>query len=196
MVPKLKQMVVSHHGDFNYLDGYASVTFSAAAPTGTSIAGQTVLSAGNYVALDLGSNTAPAPFTVTPSTNPTALPTPAATVASIEFNFTGPTTWHDGTLMRFENDGFLFHMIVGAQLKSKADYAKVRALLIANRTNAVNKYLTAVQPTFDAGLSPGSMQQEVLNEPAGWYLITCFMDTQDGRSHTQLGMEKLIHIVK
>ena len=40
------------------------------------------------------------------------------------------------------------------------------------------------------------MQQEVINEPPGYYVIACFMITQDGREHTQLGMEKLIHIVK
>jgi len=28
------------------------------------------------------------------------------------------------------------------------------------------------------------------------HLRACFMDTQDGRSHTQLGMERLIHIAK
>jgi hypothetical protein len=30
----------------------------------------------------------------------------------------------------------------------------------------------------------------------GFYVEACFMDTQDGREHVQLGMERLIRIVK
>ena len=31
--------------------------------------------------------------------------------------------------------------------------------------------------------------------PSGYYVEACFMDTQDGREHTQLGMERLVQIV-
>ena len=40
------------------------------------------------------------------------------------------------------------------------------------------------------------MQQAVLNAKPGYYVEACFMDTQDGREHTQLGMERLIRVVK
>jgi hypothetical protein len=40
------------------------------------------------------------------------------------------------------------------------------------------------------------MQQTVLKAKPGWYVEACFMDTQDGREHVQLGMERLVHIVK
>jgi hypothetical protein len=40
------------------------------------------------------------------------------------------------------------------------------------------------------------MQQEVITAKPGVYVIACFMDTQDGREHTQLGMERMIKVVK
>ena len=43
--------------------------------------------------------------------------------------------------------------------------------------------------------SPGAMQQQVLNAPPGYYVEACFMDTQDGREHTQLGMVRVVQIV-
>ena len=45
-------------------------------------------------------------------------------------------------------------------------------------------------------LSPGAVQQAVLNAKPGYYVEACFMDTQDHREHTQLGMLRLIRIVK
>lgn len=195
VVPKLKAEIQAHNGDFNYLDGYGSMVYDAAANKGTS-SEQTVLKPGNYLAIDLnGKHSTPAAFTVTAAASPATLPAPGATIASIEFNFTGATTLHDGELVRFENDGFLFHMIQGLGVKSAAAGRKVMALLLAGKDNAAGK-LAISEPTFDGGLSSGAMQQEVINEPPGYYVIACFMMTQDGREHTQLGMEKLIHIVK
>jgi hypothetical protein len=171
------------------------MVFDAGATPGTSSA-QTVLTPGTYLAIDLNSSHGgAAPFVVTASAAPATLPTPGATIASIEFNFTGPTTLHDGELVRLENDGFLFHMIQGLGVKSLADAKKVEALLLAGKDNAAEK-LAISGPVFDGGLSRGGMQQEVINESPGYYVIACFMDTQDGREHTQLGMEKTIRIVK
>jgi hypothetical protein len=45
-------------------------------------------------------------------------------------------------------------------------------------------------------VSHGGMQQSVLNAPAGYYVEACFMNTQDGREHTQVGMERLVRVVK
>jgi hypothetical protein len=36
----------------------------------------------------------------------------------------------------------------------------------------------------------------VISQTPGYWVIACFMDTQDGREHTSLGMEKVIHILK
>jgi hypothetical protein len=38
-------------------------------------------------------------------------------------------------------------------------------------------------------------QQVISNQPGSWVLV-CFMNTQDGREHTQLGMERIIRIVR
>ena len=50
--------------------------------------------------------------------------------------------------------------------------------------------------TFFNLLTHGSYQQEVISARPGYWVLACFMDTQDGREHTQLGMERVIRIVK
>ncbi len=35
-----------------------------------------------------------------------------------------------------------------------------------------------------------------MHNPPGWYVIACFMDTQDGREHSQLGMDRVIQVVR
>ena len=80
--------VQSAHGDVNALTPYGSLFAdnSAGVPT------QTVLTPGNYVALNITGNGNPglAPFTVTQSSSPAALPNAAATETAIEFAFRGP----------------------------------------------------------------------------------------------------------
>ena len=50
--------------------------------------------------------------------------------------------------------------------------------------------------TFAGPLSHGSFQQLVIRNHPGYYVVACFMQTQDGRDHVLLGMERVIHIVK
>ena len=189
--------VTSHQGDFNYLDPYGALVFGSTVNGGASSSAQVALVAGHYVALDLTGTGKPVfkLFTVTQAASPAALPAPQATVASIEFAFRGPSTLRDGELVRFENQGFLVHMIVAAGVKNGGDAKKLSALLTAGKTNAAMKLATSF-PTFDGGLSSGQMQQEVITEPPGIYVLACFMNTQDGREHTQLGMVRTIRIVK
>ena len=49
---------------------------------------------------------------------------------------------------------------------------------------------------FAGPLSSGSMQQEVITEPPGLYVILCAMNAEDGRDHFQLGMFRTIRIIK
>jgi hypothetical protein len=87
--------VQSHHGDPNALTPFGSLFVSADAP-GTV---QTVLTPGNYVALNVTGNGPAAnvaQFTVTQSSSPAALPAATATETSIEFSFKGPKVLHDG----------------------------------------------------------------------------------------------------
>ena len=196
-VATVKAAVKGHGGDFNYLDPYGALVFSTTVNKGASSSYQTSLEPGTYVALDLtGNGKAPQSlFTVTQAAHPASLPAPQATVASIEFAFRGPGTLHDGELVRFENQGFLVHMIIGIGVKNAKTAATVTALLKAGKDNQAGNLATS-SVTFDGGLSSGQMQQEVITAKPGLYVLACFMNTQDGREHTQLGMERTIRIVK
>jgi hypothetical protein len=186
--------VQSHHGDPNALTPFGSLSVAADAP-GTL---QTVLTPGNYVGLNLTGNGPAAnvaQFTVTPSSSPAALPAAAATETSIEFGFKGPRVLHDGTIVRAENGGYLVHMDVLIGARDKAGAEKIAALLKAGKDKTAQKLATGFVDLMDPA-SPGAMQQEVLNAKPGYYVQACFMDTQDGREHTQLGMERVIRIAK
>ena len=188
--------VQSHHGDINALTPYGSLFADGPAPDTV----QTVLTPGNYFALNITGNGNPglAPFTVTQSPSPAALPAAAATQTAIEFGFRGPTVLHDGTIVRAENGGYLVHMIDMFRVKNAATGRQVMALLRAGKDGQAQKLLG--RHVIDAGLmgpaSPGAMQQLVLNTKPGYYVEACFMDTLDGREHTRLGMERLVRVVK
>jgi hypothetical protein len=192
--PEALHAVQSHRGDPNALTPFGSLVVAADAP-GTV---QTVLTPGDYVALNLTGNGPAAniaQFTVTPSSSPAALPAAAATETSIEFGFNGPRVLHDGTVVRAENGGYLVHMDVLIGARNRAGAEKIAALLKAGKDNAAHKFATGFVDLMDPA-SPGAIQQQVLNAKPGYYVQACFMDTQDGREHTQLGMERLVRIVK
>ena len=182
-------------GDLNALTPYASLFVSAAAPATV----QTVLTPGSYVALNDTGNGQPgfAPFTVTQSSSPAALPAAAATQTAIEFGFRGPAVLHDGTMVRAQNHGYLVHMIYLLRAPHEWTALQVMALLKAGEDNQAMQLL-GPNSAFVGLLgpaSPGAMQQQVLSAPPGYYVEACFMDTQDGREHTQLGMVRLVQIV-
>jgi hypothetical protein len=184
--------VQSHPGDPDALTSFGSILAAADAPATV----QAVLTPGSYVALNLTSNGPAAKvahFTVTQSSSPAALPAAAATETSIEFGFKGPKVLHGGTMVRIENAGYLVHMdsLIGA--RNKADAQKIIALLKAGKDNKAQKIATGFVDLMDPA-SPGAVQQEILSAKPGYYVQACFMDTQDGREHTTLGMERLIHI--
>jgi hypothetical protein len=185
-------VVQSHHGDINALDPYGSLFADNAAGVPT----QVVLTPGNYAALNITGNGNPglAPFTVTQSSSPAALPAAAATQTAIEFNFKGPKVLHDGTMVRAQNGGYLVHMIILIGVRNAAVGRTVMQLLRAGKDRQAQKL---VGPHFASLLnpaSPGAMQQQLLNTAPGYYIEACFMDTQDHREHTQLGMERLIQV--
>jgi hypothetical protein len=184
--------------DPNTLGRYGSIVFDSEAPAGTSEA-QTTLAPGQYIAVDSGQegpakrpNTS---FIVPAAASPATLPAPAATIRSIDFGFRGPSTLYDGELVRFENEGFLVHMDVALLVKSERTAKRVVKLLQAGKEKAAAK-LAVGGVGFAGPLSTGAYQQETITAKPGVYVEACFMDTQDGRSHTQLGMERIIHILK
>jgi hypothetical protein len=188
------QAVHSHGGDINGLTPYGSL-FVDAVPGGTI---ETTLKPGNYVALNITGNGQPAfqTFTVTKSSSPAKLPAAKATEKSIEFGFRGPKVLHNGTMVRAENAGFLVHMDILVGVRNARTGRKVMALLKAGKDGKAGKLVTHSQVTLLGPGSPGAMQQMVLHTKPGYYVQLCFMDTQDGREHTQLGMERMIKVVK
>jgi len=187
------QAIQSHRGDLNVLTALGdAVVFDASAP-GTA---QTVLTPGTWLALNVsgnGNNSPKVIFTVSQSSSPAALPTPGATVGAIEFGFAGASTLHKGELVRFENDGYLVHMVVGIRVKNRAIAAAETAALQAGKDKLAMR-LASGFANFAGPLSPGGMQQEVIDAKPGVYVLACFMNTQDGREHTQIGMERTITI--
>ena len=185
--------------DPNNTSKYGSIVFDGEVTTAHPSEAQTTLQPGQYFALVSGGEgsgpKAHTTFTVTPSAAPATLPTPQATIRSIEFGFRGPSTLHDGELVRFENEGFLVHMDVVLPVKSKQAASEAVKDLLAGREKPFEKLI--VGEPFGAGpLSHGAFQQQTITAKPGWYVQACFMETQDGRDHTLLGMERIIKIVK
>jgi hypothetical protein len=188
--------VQGHHGDENALTAIGSLVVASAQAPGTI---QTVLQPGAYLALNVTGMGQPGVtmFTVTSSGSPASLPAARATQTAIEFGFRGPTTLHNGTIVRAQNGGYLVHMIDLLGVKSKADGQVAIAGLKAGKGQKFFRHLSnGVFLSLLDPASPGAMQQAVLKAKPGWYVEACFMDTQDGREHVQLGMERLVHIVK
>jgi hypothetical protein len=184
--------------DPNKATKYGTIVFDEEAAAGKTNEAQTYLQPGQYLALGGAGEGGPkfkAPFTVTASASPAALPAPQATIRSIEFGFRGPSTLHDGELVRFENEGYLVHMDVVAPVKSHNAAKQVVKDLLAGKEKGLEKLITG-QP-FGAGpLSHEAFQQTTITAKPGWYVQVCFMETQDGRDHARLGMERIIKIVK
>jgi len=187
--------VNAHHGDLNALTPFGTLLVDATAP-GTV---QTVLRPGNYVALnDTSQNGTPgfAPFTVTRSAAPARLPSAAATETAIDFGFRGPRVLHDGTIVRVRNGGFLVHMIVMIGVRDARTGRRVEALLRAGKDRRAQRLSNRRFVSLLLPASPGALQQQVLHARPGHYVEVCFMDTQDGREHTRLGMERLVRVVR
>jgi len=188
----------SASSDPNNLNGVASIVTDAQANKGTSVI-QADLLPGQYVAFDsVRNNPSSWPhtvFVIKKAAHPAALPRPAATLATIEFGFRGPGTLRDGELVRFANHGFLVHMDVYAVARNHAGAVKIARLLHQGKENQAQR-LSVGFGTFAGPLSHGSYQQLVVHVRPAWIVVACFMQTQDGRDHVLLGMERVIHIVK
>lgn len=187
----------AHHGDLNYLDPYGSIVFDVSADKGTTSA-QTTLQPGNYLAVDLSSRNPDPPhatFVIGQALQPRSLPNAGATISAIDFGFRGPSTLHDGELVRFQNNGFVVHPVQGIGVRNAKTARRLTALLRAANDKEAPK-LGISFPEFAGPLSPGGVQQELINEPPGIYVLASILPTQDGREQTQIGMERTIQIVR
>jgi hypothetical protein len=186
--------------DPNNAAKYGSIVYDTEAAPSPGSEAQIDLQPGEYVALSaIGDKppTAHTSFTVTASSAAAALPAPAATIRAREFGFTGPRTLKDGELVRFENEGFLVHMDLAFPVRSKKAARKLtRAFLTGKGEKKAFKLVSGQPVDFHGPLSTGAFEQEVITAKPGWYVQVCFMDSQDGRQHTLLGMERIIKITR
>jgi hypothetical protein len=186
--------------DPNTISKYGSIVFDAEAGKGKPTEAQTVLVAGQYVALNAegekSSKWAHSNFAVADSPAPAALPVAQATEKTMEYAFKGPAVLHVGEVVRFENEGYLVHMDFAFAVKSRKAAQQVVKGLLTGHEKGLEKLVAGPPASFAGPLSSGASQQVTLAAKPGWYVQVCFMPTQDGRPHTRLGMERIIKIVK
>ncbi len=193
----VQQLFAAAAGDPNNVALIASIMFSPQANKGTSQA-QVALKPGNYVAVDLATSAAIPPytvFTVGTTSDGASLPKPKASMNTIEFGFRGPGKLHDGELVRFGNHGYLVHMMFAARAASKAK-AELLAKYLKEGKDGKAMRLADASYQFFGILTHDQSFQQVVNVRPGYWVLACFMDTQDHREHTTLGMERVIQIVK
>jgi hypothetical protein len=179
---------------------YGSLVFDQEAGKGKPSEAQTVLAPGQYVALNAEGEKASkwprSSFAVAASPSPVALPAPQATEKTIDFGFRGPAVLHVGQLVRFENEGALVHMNIAFAVKSKKAAQKVLRGLATGHEKGLEKLSSGPPIGFAGPISTGAFQQSTITAKPGWYVQACFMQTQDGRPHTLIGMERVIRVVK
>lgn len=184
--------------DPNEVGKFGSIVFDNEAPT-KALEAQTTLAAGKYLAVSVGENGPvgqQAPFTVAESSAPIALPAPQVVEKTIEFGFKGATTLKDGELVGWEDGGYLVHMDLAFPVKSMKVAKKVIAGLKSGHERGLQKLIAGAPVSFQGPVSPGGYQQDVVTAAPGIYVQVCFMETQDKRPHTRLGMERVIRITK
>ncbi len=186
-------------GDPNNTSKLGSIVFDTEVSAGHNSEAQTNLQAGQYLLL-VGAGEGEAKlrttFIVSAAKSPATLPTPQAKIRSIEFGFRGPSTLHDGELVGFENEGFLVHMDIAAPVKNMQTAKRAIKDLLTGNEKAIEKLIVGPPVTFAGPVSNGAYQQETISAKPGVYVEVCFMQTQDGRDHALLGMERIIKITK
>jgi hypothetical protein len=185
--------------DPNAVQLVGAIAFDYTTPKGKTTKIQTLLQPARYVALDVAGKGQPrfTMFTVTKSSQAALLPPATATTRAIEFGFRGSATLKDNTMIRAINDGWLVHMDDFLGVKSATAGRKVMALLRAGKPpKTARPYLNGSFFELFGPVSHDAVQQHVLKTKPGYYVEACFMTTQDGREHTQLGMERLVKVVK
>jgi hypothetical protein len=189
---------IRYHGDPNAMEHYGQYVFDAFDGPGTSSA-QTVLAPGHYLALDTESNdpaTWPnAAFTVAQNPTPALLPGASQSETAIEFGFRGNKHLYDGRMTRFQNNGWMGHSILGIRAKDEKKAKKLSKYLLQGNFSQAKK-LSHGYAYFAGPLSTGGVQQFTLNQKPGWYVLVCFLKTEDGRSEAALGMSRVVEILK
>jgi hypothetical protein len=185
--------------DPNATSRYGAIVFASEAVPAHASEAQTELAPGEYVALAAPGHGPPkfaAPFTVSAAADPAALPKPQATIRAVDFGFRGPSTLHEGELVRFQNDGFLVHMDIALPVRNKAAARRVARGMASGHEKGLVKLFAGPPIGFQGAVSSGAFQQERVEARPGWYVQVCFMEDQRGVPHTRLGMVRPIRIVR
>jgi hypothetical protein len=187
-----------HKKDINESSRFGSIVFATEAEAGHPNEVQTNLQPGTYAVLaSLGEGPPKlhTSFTVALAKAPASLPTPQAVMRAIDFGFAGPTILHEGELVGVENEGWVVHMDLALRVKDLKSAKQLVKLLLAGKGRQGMKLVTG-GITLSGSVSHGAYQQLTINAKPGVYVQVCFMNAQDGREHTLLGMERIIKIVK
>ena len=147
--------------------------FDTEANPGQSSEAQTDLQPGQYIVLVAageGEGAAAHELSVAAAKSPVALPAPQATIRSIEFGFRGPSTLHDGELVRFENEGFLVHMDIAAPVKNMKAAKQAVKDLLAGKEKALGKLIAGPPVDVRRAGSHGAYQQETITAKPGIYV--------------------------
>jgi len=186
--------------DPNTVSRFGSIVMDTGVPGGVSNV-QTVLRPGQYIALDSSrQNQQPwqwphATFSITQAAQPAALPSSQATIHIVDFGFVGPTTLRAGTMLRIYNNGFVVHMAVAIGAKSQQGASQIAMLLQAGKGKQAQPLSNGDFLDFAGPLSHGGGQQFAVTAKPGFYVLACFMDTQDHREHVRLNMVRVIRII-
>ena len=186
-----------HKKDINESSKFGSIVFSTEVESGHPSDVQTNLQPGQYVALVTQGEGPPkvrSSFTVLAAKSPASLPTPQAVLRAIDFGFLGPTTLHNGELVGVENEGWTVHMDLALKVKNLKAAKQLVKLFGAGNKQAFK--LVTGGFSLSGAVSHGAYQQLTINAKPGIYVQVCFMETQDKRDHTRLGMERIIKVVK
>jgi hypothetical protein len=103
---------------------------------------------------------------------------------------------HNGQLVRAINSGWTVHMAEAFGVPNAAAGRKAVKLLRHGKDKQAQRLATKAFFSFQEPVSHGAVQQAVLHAKPGYYVEVCHMDTQDGREHTRLGMERLIRVAR
>jgi hypothetical protein len=178
---------------------FGEIVLDAALKPGSSSEVQSSLAPGTYVALNAeGEHSrgwSHAVFTVSAAPEPATLPAAAALERTIDFAFKGPRTLSDGELVRFENEGFLAHIDEALPTRGRRSAQRLAHDLLIGHEAAAERLVSAAPVILAGPLSAGALQQSRIAAPPGWYVQSCMLEIQDGRSQAQLGMERVIRVL-
>jgi hypothetical protein len=87
-------------------------------------------------------------------------------------------------------------MTIAIPVKSKSSAKKLVRALVTGKEKGLEKLFAGAPVAFVGPVSNGAYQQQTITAKPGIYVLACFMNAQDKRSHTVLGMERIIKITK